>query len=333
MGVILYEALTGQLPFNSEHVGDMIILIASGNARTVSEVREELGEPLSEVVRKAMQVDRDRRYEDARAMRDALIEALERLDEDAHALSCPERARRSLAPPKPTAATRDGRAGAPDDGSSSGAVRASAAHAATLPAMPSNPDAIGAPARASAPSIETPRAWTVDGERRRSSQLTFAAVVMGLVLIGGAWTLWGRELVADEPEAAGSVADEPDALSPDDADDANEADDAEPTAVTLTLVGVPDGATVTFDGEPTNEHALTVPSDGGEHVVEVVANGFEPFAQTWRAEADAVVEVALTALPAAVTPMRRGNTRPPPVTMAPPASDMRPPTVLDDLDY
>jgi serine/threonine-protein kinase len=343
IGVILYEALTGRLPFNSEHVGDLIILIATGSSHTVSEVREELGEPLSEVVRKAMQVDRDKRYPDARAMRDALLEALERLDEEARALRCPERVRRSLAPPKPTAATRDGRGGEDAPKTGAGVTRERAAHAATLPAMPSDPGAIGVPVRPSTATAETPRAWTVDAERPKVSTVTFAAIVMGLVLVGGAWTLWGREAVTPEDERR-SATDVPEASSVERANDARDAELAseEPGQsriagqVTFTLEGVPLDAVVTFDGEPTTELALTAPRDGEEHVVEVVAAGFEPFVARLRADDDARIAVALTPHPSEVTPnhtMRRSGTRPPPVTMTSTTGDMRPPAVLDDLDY
>jgi serine/threonine-protein kinase len=344
MGVILYEALTGKLPFVSEHVGDLIILIAAGNARTVSEVREELGEPLSEVVRKAMKVEREERYEDARAMRDALGEALERLDEEVRELTCPQRARRSLIPQKATAATVDARAAAPV----SEEERHSAAHAKTLPATPSNPDAIEPPASSasassSTPSIETPNAWTVDEKPQSGGTSRLVVVSMLALIIGaGVWVMTD----SDPGPAAGPSApdDGSEIVPPRDDPPANDPPEQlepppepEPERITIALEDVPDEATITIDGEPVTGLFHTFDADGAEHVFEVIADGFEPFTATRAAEADASISVELVPLaeePRAHPPrpamMVRRMMRP---AMMSTSSGMRPPAVLDDLDY
>jgi serine/threonine protein kinase len=75
MGVILYETLTGRLPFEAERIGDLIQKITHESPPTVHELRPDLPPPLSDVVARAMARDRDDRFPDARQMRWALIEA------------------------------------------------------------------------------------------------------------------------------------------------------------------------------------------------------------------------------------------------------------------
>jgi len=333
VGVILYEALTGRLPFNSEHVGDLIILIASGNARTASEVREELGEPVSEVVRKAMRVERGDRYEDARAMRKALREALERMEDEQKELTCPSRARRSL-PPGPTAATKAGRAPA-DDEKVRDEERDSAAHAKTLPATPSNPDAIAPPSRVkTSDSIETPNAWAVDQPDKPGSGRLVAAAAIVLVTGAAGWAWVNQAPETAPPDLQANI------TQPDDSMDAAAPDDIDvtpdPEQVTLTFEGAPEGAAITIDGEPVDGLLHTLEADEHEHVVGVVADGFEPFETTCSADDDATIEIAMvpaeSTVPAVVpSGMMRRNMRP--AMMTPAMGDMRPPTVLDDLDY
>lgn len=77
MGVILYETITGRLPFEAERLGDIIRKITTETPPTVHQLRPDLPEALSDVVAKAMSRDREERYPDARQMRYALIDAAE----------------------------------------------------------------------------------------------------------------------------------------------------------------------------------------------------------------------------------------------------------------
>ncbi len=340
MGVILYESLTGKLPFVSEHVGDLIILIAAGNTHTVSEVRPELGEPLSEVVRKSMRVEREDRYEDARAMRDGITDALERMEEDVRALPCPSRARRSLMPQKATADTVEARGA----GRLSEEERKSAGHAKTLPATPSNPE-IGAPEipRSSTPSIETPNAWSVNEKRPSGGTSRWVVVaLLGLILATGAWVLTERgegpaaagSISADGPEEAPPEAPTPEA--PPETPPVEPPEEVEPAEVTISLEGVPDDATITVDGEETEGLFHTFEADGREHVFGVVAEGFEPFEARRTADADASIAVALVPVP---EPSQPAVSRPAMMSTRMMArammssSGMRPPDVLNELDY
>ncbi len=75
MGVILYEALAGQLPFQSENAGDLLMMITKEAAPPLSSHRPGINPAICEVVERAMHKDRDERYQEAREMRWALAEA------------------------------------------------------------------------------------------------------------------------------------------------------------------------------------------------------------------------------------------------------------------
>ncbi len=75
-GVILYEMLTGQRPYDSENVGDLLIQVLEGDAPLVSTLRPDVPEELAELVTRAMAYEREERFGDARTMRRALIESI-----------------------------------------------------------------------------------------------------------------------------------------------------------------------------------------------------------------------------------------------------------------
>ncbi len=83
MGVVLYELLTGKLPYDSENVGDILIQIVSQDAPPISFYRPEIGPDLSAVVQRALARNRDDRYAGAKEMRAALIEAAAKLGDAA----------------------------------------------------------------------------------------------------------------------------------------------------------------------------------------------------------------------------------------------------------
>lgn len=72
MGVIMYEVLTGQLPFEAYETGDLLVKIATEDAVPLSGVRPELGEGLSGIVEKAMSRHVHERFQDVQQMRFAL---------------------------------------------------------------------------------------------------------------------------------------------------------------------------------------------------------------------------------------------------------------------
>jgi serine/threonine protein kinase len=78
MGVILYEALTGRLPFDAQNIADLIIMIIQTTAPPVFELRPEVGREISDVVSRAMHRNREARFANAREMQTSLLRAAER---------------------------------------------------------------------------------------------------------------------------------------------------------------------------------------------------------------------------------------------------------------
>jgi serine/threonine-protein kinase len=77
MGVILYEGLTGQLPFDAKTVGELIVQIVTQEPPPMRAVAPEVPQSLSDMVAQCMSKSRDHRFSDARAMRRALLAAAE----------------------------------------------------------------------------------------------------------------------------------------------------------------------------------------------------------------------------------------------------------------
>jgi serine/threonine protein kinase len=73
-GVVLYEMLTGNLPFNSRSLPKLIDAIYRGDKKAPSELRSEVDKELEQIVLKAMHPRMDQRYETAREFFEALEE-------------------------------------------------------------------------------------------------------------------------------------------------------------------------------------------------------------------------------------------------------------------
>jgi len=77
-GVVLYEMLTGQLPFNSRSLPKLIDAIYRGEKPAPGQVRPEIDKELEAIVLKAMQPKMENRFETAREFYEALEEYVAR---------------------------------------------------------------------------------------------------------------------------------------------------------------------------------------------------------------------------------------------------------------
>jgi eukaryotic-like serine/threonine-protein kinase len=73
-GVVLYEMLTGQLPFNSRSLPKLIDAIYRGEKQPPSALRHEIDKDLEAIVLKSMHPRHEQRYESAREFYEALEE-------------------------------------------------------------------------------------------------------------------------------------------------------------------------------------------------------------------------------------------------------------------
>ncbi len=77
MGAIIFEGLTGRLPFLAETIGDLIVQIMTTEPPRMTDVAPQVPKPLADLVAQAMSKNREHRFADARAMRRALLAAAE----------------------------------------------------------------------------------------------------------------------------------------------------------------------------------------------------------------------------------------------------------------
>jgi serine/threonine protein kinase len=78
MGAIIYEGITGRVPFEAEQLAELIVKIATQTAPPMRELRADVPALLSDCIAQAMTPDREARFADAAAFRKALTRAAER---------------------------------------------------------------------------------------------------------------------------------------------------------------------------------------------------------------------------------------------------------------
>jgi serine/threonine protein kinase len=79
IAVILFQGLSGRLPFEAQPAGELIAKITTEEPPHLRELCPDLPEPLSDLLAQAMSKQRDRRFADARAMRNAILSAAKTL--------------------------------------------------------------------------------------------------------------------------------------------------------------------------------------------------------------------------------------------------------------
>jgi serine/threonine protein kinase len=95
MAAIIYEGITGQLPFQADTIGDLIVKVVTTTPKSMREVRPDVPEVLSDCVAQAMARDREARFVDAQVFRRALLLAADKAFKSApNAPRAPDESRR-----------------------------------------------------------------------------------------------------------------------------------------------------------------------------------------------------------------------------------------------
>jgi serine/threonine protein kinase len=82
VGVIMFELLTGKLPFDEPSEAEVIIKVVTVDAPKAIDVNPDIPKSLSDIIAKALMRDRDQRYQTALEMQQALQEATRAIESE-----------------------------------------------------------------------------------------------------------------------------------------------------------------------------------------------------------------------------------------------------------
>ncbi len=86
MGVILYEILTGQVPFQAKSAALLFTAILSREPQPARELRADLPEPLERVIHRCLHKDPDARFQTVQQLAEALVSAVGATPATSHSL-------------------------------------------------------------------------------------------------------------------------------------------------------------------------------------------------------------------------------------------------------
>jgi len=235
IGVMLYEVTTGQMPFSGEGMGDLLINIITEEA--VPPALLGVATPISEVIERAMDKDREQRQQSAEELCRELLDAADEVSQLHEVV--PIRKPSSF----PTA----------------------------------DPDALA----------ETIAALSTSStEHHGSRKPLFVASVIALLFVGSSAAV--LFIPGDASDEDGPSRTERRMRRPEPAPSPIPAREREPElgVISIDLEGVPEEALVTVDGSAVDSVPFALISDGELHVIEVSAEGFEPWSMEHVADAD-----------------------------------------------
>ena len=258
MGVILYQMLTGTLPFGGDNYNSLLLNVLTQEPRPLREIVPSIPADAEALVLKELSKDPARRSQGALEMLEAFKNLAAFAERDSGLSLLGTRLRKGVA--------------SGDIGKTRGGAGGPSSASRVLSQM----------------ARGTPGVWAGTGGTavRRGSKPALviglaaaALVVAGVVVVALVKQSTGKDAPVAVPAAASVVAP---AAAP-------VVDDV----VQITVEGAPPGATILFDGAPASINPLPVKRGRALTKLEVQADGFEPFVTSVIPAADTVVKVAM----------------------------------------
>jgi serine/threonine-protein kinase len=266
LGVILYQMLTGKLPFESDNYNALLAKILTGDPTPPEQANPEFPTAATRVIERAMSREPDERYADVKEM----LEDIKRLED----FDSRREKMRTLASSIVQSSLAIGDLGGEATGDSS-------------------KEGVAAEAMAKIAGDSTPSEWARTsarpGGKRRG--LPVPMIVAALVLAAGA--------VAVVVLTQDGIFEEPVPVEPSAAGQAEQKPAPEPDTVRVEIKGAPQGAQVFYDGGRVLMNPFNARKVDAVVPLRVEAEGFVTYAGTLVPSEDRVVEVELSPLPAA----------------------------------
>ncbi len=257
LGVVIYEALAGRLPFQADNAADLIVAVLNAVPLPLYSLRPDLGQPLSDFVSKAMARKPEDRYQSAEDMRVALLTLL--LDHpEIETLSLPHR----FVTPSSDGNSLPPSLFPPGDLSMNSAPTQSASMRPT----------------AAMSGLLIPKRKQVMALSAGAVLLIASVVGIALVTAGGTPSQPAR---AESAPAAAVAAPAP------------PPEPVAPQTVLVELHGLPAGAQVLVDGQVVKELPVQLTRDSGEHSIDIEAPGMLPWTVMHDAKRDGRYAVVL----------------------------------------
>jgi serine/threonine protein kinase len=241
LGVVIYEALAGRLPFQADNAADLIVAVLNAEAIPLKVLRPELGDRLSRIVSRCMARNPDERFQSTEEL-SAAIDAALLAHPEFNELMLP---RRFILPQGTT----------------------TPAHSlAPLPSVTRNDRAT---------QDDTLTELLVDPRKRIMAFGIGALAVIAAVA-------FSATMLGEEPKSQ-ARAEQPDGRPAAVAEPVQKPVAQPPSDVKVELFGVPEGAAIVVDGNPSEDSVLHFARGSGLHDITVTVPGSEP----WRVSHDA----------------------------------------------
>ncbi len=289
VGVLMYEMLTGEMPFEGENYNEILSKVLLDEPTPINELVPEVPKGLVAVVEKALTKDRDERYVTVSEMIEDLMKLNDRATEGM-STSVVKALKSSVIPPPYVPESEDEVQPSIIDSQPTVEMRPSRVVSST----PITTEPKKASIETLSPDlVDTYHSLVPEPDEKESSKKVIVGVGVGIaallalvLAITAGNTDETSSVKADTPgndEPSQTTASAEKSASPSNTDirrphkksGRNEKAKDE-NAVTLTLVGVPDGARITIDKKPV-EPPITLRKSTKRQMLRVAARGFRPF--------------------------------------------------------